>query len=87
MRYVLWPLGVVVAFGLGLAMTGLSRDARSAAQAADHPQAVVRRLQEQVGTVAGSGGPARWQRTREVAADVRAMGDAGTRAHAAIARR
>lgn len=48
MRHFLWPLGVVVAFGLGLAMAGLSRDAMAPA---DHPQVVARRLQEQVSTL------------------------------------
>ena len=180
MRHFLWPLGVLVAFGLGLAMAGLSRDAQSTAPAADHPQAVVRRLQDQVSTlqarlrvseaklagqrsattghaatslgsqpaeetrqagsvegttrpgpsarrggspqgepqddlsspgravrsaaavsaptvdgaldrfyrylgeVTGPGGPARWQQTREVAADLRAMGDAGMEALARV---
>jgi hypothetical protein len=179
MRYFLWPLGVVVAFGLGLAMAGVARDALSTAPAADHPQAVMRRLQDQVSTlqaklrvseaslagqrraitgiataslgpqpaeatrqagsvegtprpgrsarrggspqgepqddfssrgraarsaavagstvdgaldrfyrylgeVSGTGGPARWQQMREVAADLRAMGDAGTEALARV---
>jgi hypothetical protein len=51
MQHFLWPLGVVVAFGLGVAMAGVARDALSTAPAADHPQAVVRRLQEQVSTL------------------------------------
>ena len=51
MRHFLWPLGVVVAFGLGLAVTGLSRDSQSTAPAAEHHQTVMRRLQGQVDTL------------------------------------
>jgi HEAT repeat protein len=47
----LWPLGVVVAFALGLGIAGVFRDVWSTAPAADHPQALVHRLREQVSTL------------------------------------
>ena len=51
MRQFLWPLGVVVAFGLGLAAASFYPDVHSTAPAAEDPQALVRRLQMQVSTL------------------------------------
>jgi HEAT repeats len=51
MRQFLWPLGVVVAFGLGLAAASFYPDVNSTAPAAEDPQALVRRLQMQVSTL------------------------------------
>ena len=51
MRHFLWPLGVVVAFGLGLAAASLYPDVHATAPAAEDAQALVRRLQMQVSTL------------------------------------
>jgi len=51
MRHFLWPLGVVVAFGLGLAAASLYPDRHSTAPSAEDAQALVRRLQMQVSTL------------------------------------
>ena len=51
MRHLFWPLGVVVAFGLGLAAASFYPDVHSTAPAAEDPQALVRRLQMQVSTL------------------------------------
>ena len=51
MRHFLWPLGVVVAFGLGLAAASLYPDRHSTAPPAEDAQALVRRLQMQVSTL------------------------------------
>ena len=51
MRQLLWPLGVVVAFGLGLAAASFYPDVNSMAPSAEDPQALVRRLQMQVSTL------------------------------------
>lgn len=51
MRHFLWPLGVVVAFGLGLSAASLYPDRHSTAPPAEDAQALVRRLQMQVSTL------------------------------------
>ena len=51
MRHLFWPLGVVVAFGLGLAAASFYPDVQSTAPPAEDPQALVRRLQMQVSTL------------------------------------
>ena len=51
MRDFLWPLGVVVAFGLGLAAASFYPDVHSTAPPAEDAQALVRRLQMQVSTL------------------------------------
>jgi hypothetical protein len=51
MRHFLWPLGVAVAFGLGLAAASLYPDVHATAPAAEDAQALVRRLQMQVSTL------------------------------------
>ena len=51
MRHLFWPLGVVVAFGLGLAAASLYPDVHATAPAAEDAQALVRRLQMQVSTL------------------------------------
>ena len=51
MRHFLWPLGLVVAFGLGLAAASLYPDVPATAPAAEDAQALVRRLQMQVSTL------------------------------------
>jgi hypothetical protein len=51
MRHLFWPLGVVVAFGLGLAAASFYPDVHSTASPAEDAQALVRRLQMQVSTL------------------------------------
>ena len=51
MRHLFWPLGVVVAFGLGLAAASFYPDVHSTASPAEDLQALVRRLQMQVSTL------------------------------------
>jgi len=51
MRHFFWPLGVVVAFGLGLAAASFYPDKHSTAPSAEDPQALVRRLQMQISTL------------------------------------
>jgi len=51
MRHFLWPLGVAVAFGLGLAAASFYPDGRSTASPVEDTQATVRRLQMQVSTL------------------------------------
>jgi hypothetical protein len=51
MRHLLWPIGVVVAFGLGLAAASFYSDVHSTAPPAEDVRAVVRRLQMQVSTL------------------------------------
>jgi HEAT repeats len=51
MRHFLWPLGVAVAFGLGLAAASFYPDVRSTTPPAEDTQALVRRLQMQVSTL------------------------------------
>ncbi len=52
MERLLWPLAVVVAFGLGLAASNLSRVTGPSSPAGETSQATVRRLQMQVSTLA-----------------------------------
>src|SRR5207247_1537032 len=79
MRGLLWPLAVIVAFGLGLAGPGLLGNGREVQSL----RAAVTGLEAQVGALqarpraSDAGGPGRWQRMRELAADFRAMGDTG----------
>ena len=51
MRHLFWPLGVVVAFGLGLAAASFYPDVHSTASPGEDAQALVRRLQMQVSTL------------------------------------